>query len=182
MVGQGSEFDNMKKTGLAFVLLLGCGILSWAFIRPPFTDLKRFVERHHDIVIADCVSIPPGFVIVDGKKVFEEYRGIYPFDVRIVRTLKGNLSPGNQRIRTSFTMTPSKRYILSNLSHDADFQALAELSVVEVSDHFDLSQLGGKPVKEQVALLFSDRLAMLRSTLPKLEAEKPLLEKAALEG
>jgi len=171
----------MKKTGLAFVLLLGCAILCWAFIRPPFTNLKSFVEKHQDIVIADCVSIPPSFFMVNGEKVFLEYRGVYPFDVRIVRTLNGNLPPGKRRIRTSFTMTPGKRYILSNLSHDGDFQALAELSVVEVSDQFDLRHLDGKPVKEQVASLFSNRLATLHSTLPKLEAEKALLEKAVRE-
>jgi len=181
LLGGGSESDNMKKTGLALVLLLGCGVLSWAFIRPPFTDLPRFVERHRDIVVADCVSIPPDFVIVDGKKIFLEYRGVYPFDVKVVRMLKGSLPPGNRRIRTSFTMVPGKRYLLSNLGYDDDFQALAELSVVEVSDQFDLSQLDGKPVKEQVASLLSNRLATLRSTIPKLEAERTLLEKAVHE-
>jgi hypothetical protein len=76
---------------------------------------------------------------------------------------------------------PGKRYLLSSLGYDDDFQALAELSAVEVSDQFDLSQLGGKLVKEQVASLLSNRLAMLRSTIPKLEAEKTLLEKAVHE-
>ncbi len=172
---------NHKKTGLALVLLLGCGVLSWAFIRPPFIDLERFVDRHRDIVVADCVSIPPDFVIVDGKKVYQEYRGICPFDVTIVRTLKGNMPPGNRRIRTSFTMTPGKRYLLSNLGYDDDFQALAELSVVEVSGQFDLSQLDGKPVKEQVASLLSHRLTTVQSSIPKLQAEKTLLEKALHE-
>lgn len=171
----------MKTIGLAFVLLLGCAVLSLAFIRPPFTDLKSFVEKHHDIVIADCVSIPPDFITVKGEKVFLEYRGVYPFDVRIVRTLKGKLSPGNQRVDTSFAMTPGKRYLLSSLSYSGSFQALAELSVVEISDHFDLSQLDGKPLKEEVTSLLSDRLATLRSTIPKLEAEKTLLEKAVHE-
>ena len=66
-----------------------------------------------------------------------------------------------------------------NAGYGTDFFAYPELSVVEISDMFDLRKLDRKPVTEQVSLLFADRLAHLTLSLKELEEEKASLEKTA---
>lgn len=81
-------------------------------------------------------------------------------------------------------MTPGKRYFLyslGGLAYETDFLAVPQLSVVEVSEKFDLTRLDGKPLKDQVKLLFADRAARLKISLRELEEERDLLDKALHE-
>jgi hypothetical protein len=172
----------MKIFALTFLMM---GVMACSgIIISPFGDVDSFVKHGKYIVIAECISVTTNMTtMVDGHEVAVGFKdGLHPVEVKIIRSLKGDKPLGKQTIATIYTMTPGKRYLLYSLpdclGYDTDFFAVPELSVVEVSDKFDLGRLDGKPVTEQVSMLFADRLARLKIALRELEAEKSLLEKA----
>ena len=149
-----------------------------------FGDVDSYVSHDKYIVIAECVSVVTNMTtMVDGHEVAVEFKDrLHPVNVRIIETLKGDKPLGKQTIATIYTMTLGKRYLLysfpDSLAFGTDFLAVPELSVVEISDGFDLKSLDSKAVTEQVSLLFAERLEHLAFSLRELEAEKASLEKA----
>ena len=159
----------MKTLTLTFLML---GVMAGSGMNiSPFPGVDLYVEHGKDIVIADCVSLGTNL----------NAHGVHSVEVRIIETLKGDKPPGKLTIGTIYTMTPGKRYLLYSMGgsgNGIDFFAFPELSVVEISGSFDLKRLDGKPVTEQVSLLFADRLAHVALSLRELEEEKASLGKA----
>ena len=172
----------MKIFALTFLMI---GVMACSgIIISPFGSVDSYVKHGKYIVIAECVSVVTNMTtMVDGHEVSVDFKdGLHPVEVRIIETLKGDKPLGKQTIATIYTMTPGKRYLLYSLpdclGYGTDFFAVPELSVVEISDRFDLGRLDSKPVTDQVSLLFADRLAHLTFSLRELEEEKASLEKA----
>ena len=139
-----------------------------------FSDIDTYLKRGNDIVIATAISIPTNAPAELGD-------GLHLVEVNVLRALKGLQQPGKQIVATIYPMTTGRIYLLYSIGGSAggtDFLAVPELSVVEVPPNFDLKQLDGRPLREQIALLFSQRLAQVRRSLSEMEHEKQLLEKA----
>ena len=136
-----------------------------------FMDTDTFIKRAKDIVIAKCISLPE-----DGSGKI----GLSPVQVEILTVLKGDKKPGELKIVTIYPMAPGKTYMLTSLggsAHGTDFLALPELSVVPIPSNFELEQLKGKSLKEQVQRVFSRRLYEVEWVLEPLLREKVLLDK-----
>ncbi len=90
-----------------------------------FTDTDAYIDRARDIVLAKCVSVP--------EKPAAFIDGLYPVEVEVLKTLKGDRNPGPLKIGTVYLMKPGGSYLLANSGGSAfgsDFLALPELSVV----------------------------------------------------
>ena len=142
-----------------------------------FTDTATFIERAQHIVIAKCLRPVP-----DGRSYDD---GLYPVDVQVLSVLKGpknkSMKPGKAKIATIYTMEEGKTYLLASMGGSAfgtQFLAVPELSVVEVSSNFQLDDLKGKTLKEQVQALFAARRQEIDRRQSLLEEEKKKLDKA----
>jgi len=155
-------------------ILVTIGVATSSFAIPVtfFEDSDAFVERAKDIVVAECTSIPVHGTVFDGLREVE---------VNVLRTLKGHAKPGHFRIATIYAMKPGVKYMLYSMggkAFETDFVATAELSVVPLPTRFEVDELEGKALKEQVQCMFARRLYEVERELAPLLREKELLEKA----
>jgi hypothetical protein len=143
----------------------------------PFTNTDKFVERAHDIVIAKCLGPVP-----DGRQYDD---GLYPVDVQVLAVVKGpknkSMELGKARIATIYRMKAGKTNLLTSMggsAHGTGFLAVAELSVVELPSNFQLGDLNGKTVTEQMQAVFAARRQKVERQQRLLEEVKRLLDKA----
>jgi hypothetical protein len=135
----------------------------------PFTDTASFVEKSKDIVLAECLTdaLGPG---VDG---------VAPYDVTVVRVIKGDRQPGKLRVGTS-GLGRGRIYMLAGFGgsvNDIDFVTNGELAVVELPPQFDLGSLIGKTAAQQVQTIFDARRSWVETRLRILAGEKALLDR-----
>jgi hypothetical protein len=104
--------------------------------------------------------------------------GLYPAEVEVLQTLKGEKKPGPLKIATIYEMKPETRYLISSRggsAFDANFLAIGELTVVPIPDNFDLTSLEKKTTKQQLQILFARHLYEIeRQLAPLLEAQQKL--------
>jgi hypothetical protein len=141
----------------------------------PFVDAPTFAKRATEVVIADCRDPD----VLGGPKD----DGLTLVEVGVVRALKGDRKAGRAKLATiGQPAEKGKRYMMASFGGSAlgsDFVANGELAVVEVPAGFDLTVLNGKPVAEQMQLVFDARRAEVAARLRALEAEKAALDRAA---
>jgi len=145
---------------------------TWAVPITLFQDTDTYIERARDIVVAECLSVPPSQSGDDG---------LYAVEVKVLLVLKGNRKPGGLRVATIYPMKPAARYLLTNSGGSAlgtDFLALPELSVVPVPEDFPLEKLQGKPVKEQLQRIFARQLFDVERQIEPLQEQQAMLAKA----
>ena len=145
-----------------------------AIITQSFDGTDKFLKRAQNIVIAKCFRIP---------KHQEAYHDrLHPVSVEIVKVLKGTKMLGKQTAATTYPMEPGVMYMLTcsggGLAFDTDLLFVGELTVVRLPSQFDVAELDGKELKEQVQYLLSCQLSELQGQLAPLLAEKALLEEA----
>jgi len=139
-----------------------------------FMDTDTYIKRAHDIVLAECISIPEG-----GPEMHHD--GLHLVEVAIVKVLKGSKQTGRGRIAMIYRMEVGRVYLLSSLGGSAygtDFLALPELAVVPLPTNLNVGELEGKGLKEQVQYIFSRHLSEVETELEPLLKEKALLEKS----
>ena len=160
---------------LCMLFLLSSALIGWAVTITLFSDLKTYVERGRDIVIARCISSPPA------SERNRQKDGLYAAQIEIIKVIKGTKEPGECKVVTVYGMEAGKTYLLYSLGgtvDGTDFLALPELSMVEVPPTFDVKGMDGKPPEKQVLMIFNARLSEVRKVLVELERETRLLEKA----
>lgn len=137
-----------------------------------FMDTDTFLRRAKDMIVAECISVPP---------MEASFHGLQMVEVNILKVLKGTRKPERFRVATIYPMKPHSIYMLYSSggnTQGTDFLALPELSVVPMPRTFKVASLDGKDLKEQVQYMFSLRLFEVERTLAPLLKEKELLEKA----
>lgn len=139
-----------------------------------FTDVETYLERAKEIIIARCIEVPEdgGISAVDG---------FYPVTVDVVANLKGNRDLVHLKIGTIYPMQQGKTYLMTNTGGEAfgsNFLSLGELTVVSIPEGFDLDSLKGKPLKEQVELVFARNLYEVERELDPLLAKERMLRQA----
>jgi hypothetical protein len=137
-----------------------------------FQDIDTYLERSQDLVIAKCKILPK-----EGIHAFID--GLYPVEVEVLLSLKGERQPGPLKIATVYPLEVGKTYLLANTGGsalDTNFLSLAELSVVPLDANLEIKTLAGQSTKQQVQRIFAGYLHGIEQEL------KPLLQKqAALE-
>lgn len=161
---------------LGLLSLLFVGSTASAIPYSLFSDIDTHLKRSEQILVVKCVSVP------EEPQAFVD--GLYPAEVEVLRTVKGDKRPAALRVATVHAMTPGKRYLISSSGGSAfetDILAIGELTVVPVPENFKLSLLDGKTAKQQVQLIFARHLYEIeRQLAPLLEAQRSLT--LAVEG
>ena len=148
---------------LSIVLLLGGAVYAAMLVTypggiDPATDCT-------EILIARCISMPtngPGIEVEHFKPptvvVGDDF---HPVEVEVVRMLKGDAHSGRRIIGAHYPMVPGRNYLLYRYGDDGggpDTFGGLHYMAMEVPPSFDLAQLGGKPLREQITLLYHESL------------------------
>ncbi len=142
-------------------------------LRSPIGAVQSVTE--HDLVIAECLSVDPT----------ERETGLGPTryaTVKVLKVLNGDRKLGELQIATTRPIQPGVAYLLSAnpafIAQGPDFLAVGGLSVVPLPANFDLAELEGQEVKEQVEIIWSRHLFEVEREIERLLAKKKLLENA----
>jgi hypothetical protein len=168
-----------RRKWIVGAFLAGCCSLAlagsaWAIRITLFTDTDTFIQRAKDIVI---VEVTGATVSNTGK--FHD--GLYSVDVELIKTLKGDKAKGKTVLATIYPTEHAKRYLVSSLGGSAlgtDLLAVPELSLVALSDGLKLEEIEGKPLQDQIRLIFEKRLEDVVVAQKQLAIERRLLERA----
>ena len=148
---------------LAIVLLVGGAVYAAMLATyPGGTDPATDCT---EILIARCISTPtngPGIEVERFKPptvvVGDDF---HPVEVEVVRMLKGDAHSGRRIIGAHYPMVPGRNYLLYRYGDEGggpdEFAALRFMAM-EVPPSFDLAQLEGKPLREQITLLYNESL------------------------
>jgi len=139
-----------------------------------FMDTETYLERAKEIIVARCIEAPED----DGVSAVD---GLFPVTVDVVANLKGNRELVHLKVGTIYPMRQGKTYLLTNTGGEAfgtNFLSLGELTVVPIPERFDLETLQGKPLKEQVELIFARNLYEVERALEPLQAKERMLRQA----
>ncbi len=118
-----------------------------------------------EIFIAKCISFPkngPGIEVEHFKPpavvVGDDF---HPVEVEVVRMLKGDAHSGRRIIGAHYPMAPGRNYLLYRYGDEGggpDVFAALHYMVMEVPPTFDLAQLNGKPLGEQINMIYQQSL------------------------
>ena len=148
---------------LYIVLLLGGAVYAAMLVTypggiDPATDCT-------EILIARCISMPtngPGIEVEHFKPptvvVGDDF---HPVEVEVVKMLKGDAHSGRRIIGAHYPMVPGRNYLLYRYGDDGggpDTFGGLHYMVMEVPPSFDLAQMEGKPLREQITLLYHESL------------------------
>jgi hypothetical protein len=148
---------------LTIVLLLGGAVYAAMLATyPGGTDPATDCT---EVLIAKCISMPtngPGIEVEHFKPptvvVGDDF---HPVEVEVVRMLKGDAHSGRRIIGAHYPMVPGRNYLLYRYGDDGggpDVFAALYYMVMEVPPSFDLAQLEGKPLREQIMLIYQQSL------------------------
>jgi hypothetical protein len=136
-----------------------------AILKMPFPGWDVVKEKSTDIIVARCVNIPTS-----------DFRGWVESDVQIVCVLKGATNTGPARLQSTYRPRPEEHYLIFSIFHDGFHQATEEYRIIPIGINFATNSIIGRPLDEQLRLLFQRRLAVLKQELEEGQAERKRLE------
>jgi hypothetical protein len=159
----------VRNASLVVLLLLAGSATGIPVV--PFIDTPSWVNRAKDIVLAEALTdaLGPGT------------DGVAPYDVRVLRIIKGERKLGNLRVGTS-GLQKGRIYMLTGFGgvvDNMDFITNGELAIVELPPQFETGTLKGKTATQQVQSILDARRAWVAARLRVLQAEKTLLDRTA---
>jgi hypothetical protein len=141
----------MKKI---FVLLglMFITVSAMAYVTIAFPGWDKLEVWSPDIVIVHCVNSPDLFdTWENGHQVDWD---LIEADVKIVSVLKGATNSGPMRMMSEYWPKKGEYYLLFAIYHDGIYQATEDYRVLPLGAPFTARHLAGKPLKEQIQMLF----------------------------
>jgi len=149
---------------LAIVILLGGAV--YAAMLATYPEGIEPATDCTEILIAKCISFPtngPGIEVEHFKPptvvVGDDF---HPVEVEVVKMLKGDAHSGRRIIGAHYPMVPGRNYLLYRYGDEGggpDVFAALHYMVIEVAPSFDLAQLEGKSLGEQIDRIYQQSLA-----------------------
>ena len=136
-----------------------------------FKSWDELTQKSPDLIIARCTETPKSGLVADGM--------IWA-DIEVLSVLKGDTKPGAARMVSQFSPHQGQRFLMfstyqSNELYRA-YNATEEYRVVPIGPYFQLDQLTGKPLAEQIQTVLRQRLEDLKRESEHAAEEKKRLE------
>ncbi len=125
-------------------------------------------ETSPDIIIARCSKAPLQY-----DTDFEPNSNI---DVEWV--LKGTNGLRSSILRSFYLPRQGEHYLIFSTYHNGSYQAIEEYRIVPLGVRFSTNAIAGKPLDEQLQVLFKQALDNLNREIQKDQEEKQRLETA----
>jgi hypothetical protein len=159
------------KTTLIVVAILLVTISIVARVIAPFPGWHRLIEKSPDIIIARCgkpTPPPPGVLTLNATKSDS--------DIEVVSVLKGTNNVSASRLLTDHVLWRDENYLIFGYYDSGIYQAFEEYRVIPLGVNFSTNSISGKPLDEQLQILFKRRLDNLNRQMKDEQEEKQRLE------
>lgn len=140
-----------SKILILFTLLIAISCL--ARLTASFSNWNRLVTQSPSIMIARCgdpVKLPPG-----------EYYGNLmnpPVNIKTVFFLKGTNSSNAEILMTDHSLLSGYLYLVIGYYDSGTYRAFEDYRVIPLGRNFDTKTISGKPLNEQLQILFQHRI------------------------
>jgi len=154
----------MKTT--IFVTVLATSVVALAAAYLPFRGWSWTEEKSSDIVIVRCMKTPSR----------DNYRGGIRSDIGIEFVLKGRTNLGPAHLSSFYWPRQGEYYLIFSVFDEEVYHATEEFRIIPLGVDFSTNSIVGKPLDEQIRILFERRLWQLNRELEQGQEEKKRLE------
>lgn len=142
-----------------------------ARITLPFNGWYSLEEQSPVIVVVRCGSptpSQPGVLIMNGAR--------FNFAVEVISVLKGTNILNQAKLYTNHDLTKGEDYLVFGYYDSGIFNAYEKYRVISLGRNFPVNTITGKPLKDQLRVLFQRRVDNLAQQIQQEETEKRNLE------
>jgi hypothetical protein len=132
----------------------------------PFQGWEWLKGNSPDIIIARCTRIPRPGTMMNGVSA----------DIEVLSVLKGTNGPGPATLDSVYWPRQGEDYLIFGNYHAGHCQAIEDYRFVPLGANFSLDRIAGKPLGEQLQIMFKFRLWYLGRELEQGQQEKKRLE------
>ena len=136
-----------------------------------FKSWDDLTQKSPDIIIARCKETPKSGLVANGM--------IWA-DIEVVAVLKGDTKQGAARMVSQYYPHQGQRFLMFSTyqsnEHYSAYNATEEYRVVPIGPYFQVEQLTGKQLGEQIQMLLRARLEDLKRESEHAAEEKKRLE------
>jgi len=151
------------------ILLLTVSVM--ARLPSNFFGWDRLKAESPEIIIAD-----PGDPTPPTTKVVFENGPRFDFSVSVLSVLKGTNGVRHARLLADHELRTREAYLVFGNYENGIYKAHGDFSVVPLGMTFRQEMIAGKPLDEQIHILFQLAIDNLNSEIAKRQAEKERLE------
>jgi hypothetical protein len=168
---------NDMKRGLLIIILFVLAVPVFGIFITDFRGWDDLIERSPVIVVAKYITAPADSKT---KKTVAITDGVIYSDIQILLVLKGSTRTGLSSMASQYCPHSGEQFLLfANDSNDqfyTGYTAIEGYRIVPINCNFQINQLSGKTLKEQIQLILNSRLKDLNDELARDNEEKNRLE------
>jgi len=138
-----------------------------------FSNWEEIEGRSRDIVVVNCgkpvvTKLPPNTIASGAAKS--------DFEAEIIYVLKGTNSLGMARLQTDHELRQGENYLVFGNFDQGICTSYEKYKVVPIGDKFPTNSVMGKPMEEQVKILFQRAVFKLNREIENDREQKQQLE------
>jgi len=150
-------------------LLMTLGVM--ARVIAPFLGWNNLTETSPEIIVVQCgkpTPPNPNIMVIGATKSDSE--------IQLVSVLKGTNDLSSTRLQTDHALRQGENYLVFGYFDSGIFKAYEEYRVVPLGDNFSINSIAGKPLDEQIQIMFQRAVNKLDREIQTDEVEKGRLE------
>ena len=162
------------KNNIAVLLILLATTGAWARIIGSFATWKQLQGYSPDIIVAHCGN--PALMtgtVVNGTA--------FDSNIRVLLVLKGENGTNSVRLLTDHKLEPGNNYLAFGYYKDGLFEAYEACRVIPLGVNFSTDTIAGKPLEDQLQILFKRGVDVLNQEIQSDMAEKEWVQKAIVQ-
>ena len=159
------------KTKLIVIVLMLMVVSVVARFSARFLGWDRVEAISPDIIVADTghpTPPTPGIVVVNGAR--------FNFDITVLSVLKGTNNVVHARLQTEHELQPLHIYLVFGFYSDGIYDAYEEYRVIPLGDTYRSEMIAGKPLDEQLQILFKLGVDTVNQEIAEKQAERDRIQ------
>ena len=162
----------MNRLRLAILLaLLAVAGTAAAVLVASFKNWDELTTKSPDIIIARCTIAPKEGLVVNGMNWA---------DIEVLSVLKGDTKTGAARMVSQYEPRQGERFLMFSTyqsnEHYRAYNATEDYRIVPLDRYFQVSEITGKPLAEQIQIVLKKRFEDVNRELDRATEEKKRLE------
>jgi len=161
-----------KHVVVSAVFFLAIGVL--ARITLQYSDWKQLEENSPDIIVVQCGNpVPITGTIVNGTA--------FDSKIRVLMVLRGEKGTNSVRLQTDHKLESGNEYLAFGYYDEGLFRAYEACRVVPLGVNFSTVSIAGKPLDDQLRILFKRGVDVLNQEIQSDMTEKEWVQKGIVQ-
>jgi hypothetical protein len=175
----------MKKYA-SLITLLAMASTSFGIIYSEFKSWNHVADESSDIVVARCTATPYYTPPGAPPKPTWIIDNVTQSDIEVVSVLKGSTKPALSHMASWYRPYQGQLFLVfanyTTYGTNSSYNAIEEYRVVPISRDFQMSELNGKTLGQQVQCVLAARVKDLAQELAQENEEKKRIEEGIKSG